>query len=352
MSSKNIDYQQLAEQIRIWASELGFARVGIAATDLAAEEGYLQHYLDAGYYAQMEFFPKHGQLRCRPADLVPGTLRVLSLCMDYLPPNAAMRATLADKNKAYISRYALGRDYHKLMRKRLQQLAQLIAGSVGELGYRVFVDSAPVLETALARNAGLGWLGKHTLLLQRDGGSYFFLGEIFVDIPLPVDEPLAKGHCGSCSSCLDVCPTSAFVRPYVLDAGRCISYLTIEHKGSIPVELRALMGNRVFGCDDCQLVCPWNSFARTSGEVDFLPRQHLDNISLVELFAWTEEEFLQRTQGSPLRRAGYINWLRNLAVGLGNAPSSILVLEALKARLNHPDELVREHVAWALQQHS
>jgi epoxyqueuosine reductase len=283
---------------------------------------------------------------------VPGTLRVVSLRMDYLSGDTRMAQLLAQPEKAYVSRYALGRDYHKLIRKRVQQLADKIQAEIGPFGFRAFVDSAPVLEKAIAEQAGLGWIGKNTLVLNRKAGSYFFLAELFVDLPLPVDPPHATEHCGRCSACLDICPTNAFVGPYVLDARRCISYLTIELKGAIPQELRPLIGNRVFGCDDCQIVCPWNRFARPSGESDFKPRHNLDNAELAELFMWDEGKFLSSTEGSPLRRTGYENWLRNLAVGLGNAPSTIPVLEALKARREYPSELVREHVEWALQQHA
>jgi len=278
-------------------------------------------------------------------------LRVVSLRMDYLSGDTKMAQLLAQPEKAYVSRYALGRDYHKLIRKRVQQLAEKIQAEIGPFGFRAFVDSAPVLEKAIAEKAGLGWIGKNTLVLNRKAGSYFFLAELFVDLPLPVDPPHATEHCGRCSACLDICPTNAFVGPYVLDARRCISYLTIELKGAIPEELRALIGNRVFGCDDCQIVCPWNRFARPSGESDFKPRHNLDNAQLADLFMWDEDTFLSSTEGSPLRRTGYENWLRNLAVGLGNAPSTIPVLEALKARREHPSALVREHVEWALKQH-
>jgi epoxyqueuosine reductase len=271
--------------------------------------------------------------------------------MDYLPGDTEMSKRLSQPETAYVSRYALGRDYHKLIRKRLQQLAERIQQAIGPFGYRAFVDSAPVLEKAIAQQAGLGWIGKNTLVLNRKAGSWFFLGELFVDLPLPVDTPHTSEHCGSCSACLDICPTGAFVGPYVLDARRCISYLTIELKGAIPAELRPLIGNRVFGCDDCQIICPWNRFARPTSQGDFQPRHQLDNSELAALFRWTEEEFLSRTEGSPLRRTGYQNWLRNLAVGLGNAPSSIPVLAALEARREDPSALVREHVAWALAQH-
>ncbi len=351
MPLKNIDPEQLLDSIADWAGELGFAQTGISHIDLSAEEEYLQKWLDAGYHGGMDYLHKHGMLRARPAELVPGTLSVISVRLNYLPEDTAPLERLADGEAAYISRYALGRDYHKMMRKRLQKLAGRIAEAIGPFGYRVFVDSAPLLEKALARNAGLGWVGKNTLILNRKAGSFFFLGEILVDFPLPANQEQARNHCGSCTACLDLCPTNAFVDANTLDARRCISYLTIEYKGSIDPELRPLMGNRVFGCDDCQLVCPWNRFARPTAETDFSPRHGMDNVSMAELFMWTEEEFLQRTEGSPIRRAGYEGWLRNLAIGLGNAPSTIPVLEALQARRDHPSELVREHVEWALDKH-
>lgn len=345
------DLANLAQSIKDWGRELGFQQVGIAGVDLQEHEAYLQRWLAAGHLGEMDYMAAHGSKRSRPAELVPGTLRVISLRMDYLPGDTRMSERLAEPEKAYVSRYALGRDYHKLIRKRLQHLAERIQEVIGPFGYRAFVDSAPVLEKALAEQAGLGWIGKNTLLLNRKAGSWFFLGELFIDLPLPVDEPHAGEHCGRCTACLDICPTAAFVGPRQLDARRCISYLTIELKGSIPEELRPLIGNRVFGCDDCQIVCPWNRFARPSAEGDFQPRHGLDNATLAELFLWTEEQFLSRTEGSPLRRAGYERWLRNLAVGLGNAPSTIVVLEALKARRDDPSALVREHVAWALRRH-
>lgn len=349
---QTIEPTTLLARIRDWSQALGFQQLGVSGTDLADDERHLLAYLEAGYHGEMDYMAKHGTLRSRPTELVPGTLRVLSVRMDYWPGDTQMAERLKQPQQAYISRYALGRDYHKLVRKRLQQLAQRIAEQIGPFGYRVFVDSAPLLEKALARNAGLGWMGKNTLIINRSAGSWFFLGEILVDFPLPLDTPLARNHCGSCSACLDICPTNAFVSPYVLDGRRCISYLTIELKGAIPVELRPLIGNRVFGCDDCQIVCPWNRFAQPTQEQDFHPRQQLDNSTLAELFMWTEEEFLKRTEGSPIRRSGYEGWLRNLAVGLGNAPSTIPVLTALEARREHPSPLVREHVAWALQQHT
>ncbi len=351
MSSSPPDLAQLAQSIKDWGRELGFQQVGIAGLDLSEHEAHLQRWLDAGYQGEMDYMAAHGTKRSRPDELVPGTLRVVSLRMDYLPGDTRMSQRLAEPQSAYVSRYALGRDYHKLIRKRLQQLAERIQAVIGPFGHRAFVDSAPVLEKAIAEQAGLGWIGKNTLVLNRKAGSWFFLGELFVDVPLPVDAPHASEHCGRCSACLDICPTGAFVGPYVLDARRCISYLTIELKGAIPEELRGLIGNRVFGCDDCQIVCPWNRFARPSEQADFQPRHGLDNTELAELFRWSEEEFLSRTEGSPLRRAGYERWLRNLAVGLGNAPSTIAVIEALKLRREHPSELVREHVNWALARH-
>jgi epoxyqueuosine reductase len=349
--SATLDLAQLAGTIKRWGRELGFQQVGIAGIALDEHEAHLQRWLAAGHQGEMEYMAAHGTKRSRPAELVPGTLRVVSLRMDYLPGETEMAKRLAEPEQAYVSRYALGRDYHKLVRKRIQQLAERIQACIGPFGYRAFVDSAPVLEKALAQQAGLGWIGKHTLLLNRQAGSWFFLGELFVDLPLPVDQAQERDHCGRCSACLDICPTGAFVGPYQLDARRCISYLTIELKGSIPPELRPLIGNRVFGCDDCQIVCPWNRFARPTGEADFQPRHGLDNLALAELFRWSEEDFLARTEGSPLRRAGYERWLRNLAVGLGNAPSTLPVIEALQARRDHPSALVREHVEWALARH-
>lgn len=351
MSSAPLDLLALTASIREWAAQLGFQQVGITDIDLTEDALRLDAYLAAGYHGEMEYMASHGTMRSRPDELVPGTLRVISVRMDYLPEDTQMAQILAQPEQAYVSRYALGRDYHKLIRKRLQQLAEKISQEIGPFGHRAFVDSAPVLEKPLARKAGLGWVGKNTLILNRKAGSWFFLGELLVDLPLSIDQPNDRDHCGKCTACLQVCPTQAFVGDRVLDARRCISYLTIELKGAIPEDLRPLIGNRVFGCDDCQLVCPWNRFAKPTQEDDFQPRHRLDNSSLVELFMWTEDEFLARTLGSPIRRTGYERWLRNLAVGLGNAPSTIPVLEALKARLEHPSELVREHVRWALQQH-
>ena len=351
MPSPEIDLAALARRVKDWGRELGFQQVGIAGIELGEHEAHLRRWLAAGHHGEMDYMAAHGDKRSRPAELVPGTLRVISLRMDYLPGDTRMAEVLAQPDKAYLSRYALGRDYHKLIRKRLQQLAECIQAEIGPFGYRAFVDSAPVLEKALASQAGLGWIGKNTLLLNKQAGSWFFLGELYVDLPLPVDAAHGSEHCGRCKACLDICPTAAFVAPYQLDARRCISYLTIELKGSIPVELRPLIGNRVFGCDDCQLVCPWNRFARPTQQGDFRPRHGLDDSALAELFGWSEEQFLARTEGSPLRRAGHERWLRNLAVGLGNAPSSAAVLTALQQRREHPSALVREHVEWALARH-
>lgn len=341
----------LAARIRELAHALGFQRVGIADVDLDADAGHLRDWLTRGLHGSMAWMARHGEMRARPDELVPGTVRVISVGLDYAQDDAAAWETLADGTRAYVARYALGRDYHKLMRNRLQTLSERIAELVGPFGHRVFVDSAPVLERAIARNAGLGWIGKNTCLIDRDAGSWFFLGEVFVDIPLPVDAP-ASAHCGTCRRCIDICPTQAIVAPNRLDARRCISYLTIEHEGSIDPELRPLMGNRIFGCDDCQLICPWNKFARRTDEPDFRARNNLDNATLPELFAWTEDEFLKRTEGSAIRRSGYTRWLRNIAVALGNAPSTPEVLAALESRRDIDDATVREHVQWALAQHA
>jgi epoxyqueuosine reductase len=347
----NPDYALLAKNIKDWAAELGFQQVGITDINLAEDETRFQRWLNNGFQGNMEYMARHGTKRSRPQELVPGTLRVISVRMNYLASSDRTPETvLEDGSSGYISRYALGRDYHKLMRNRLQQLAKRMEQEIGEFGYRAFVDSAPVLEKALAENAGLGWTGKHSLLINKDAGSFFFLGELFTDLPLPVDEPV-EDHCGTCTTCLEVCPTQAIIAPYEVDARRCISYLTIELKGPIPEELRPLMGNRIYGCDDCQLACPWNRFAKETREQDFLPRQGLEAPKLVELFSWTEEEFLGNLEGSPIRRIGHESWLRNIAVALGNAPTSEAVIVALKLRKNHESELVQEHVRWALEQH-
>lgn len=347
---QHIDFTRLAQDIKAWGEACGFKQVGITDTDLSIAEGRLQAWLKKGYHGSMDYLSKHGTKRSRPAELVPGTLRIISVRLDYLPVKARIPETLADKSKGYISRYSLGRDYHKLIRQRLKRLAEKIQNQVGPFGYRVFVDSAPVLEKPIAEKAGLGWMGKHTLILNRTAGSWFFLGELYTDLPLPVDQPVTS-HCGSCTACLDICPTQAIVAPYQLDARRCISYLTIEYKGSIPEDLRALMGNRIFGCDDCQLICPWNRFAKPTSENDFKPRHGLDDIKLCALFQWTENEYLLKTEGSALRRIGYEGWLRNIAVALGNAPTSPEIISALNRRINDPSGLVREHVQWALLQH-
>jgi len=346
------DFNQLAASIKEWGRELGFDDVGIAEPPLPDDEAHLLRWLQRGYHGGMHYMGRHGVKRARPAQLVPGTQRIIAVRLNYRPPHLDSDSeVLADSARAFVARYALGRDYHKVMRKRLQRLAERIQAHIGPFGYRAFVDSAPVLEKALARNAGLGWIGKNTLILNRQAGSYFVLGELFTDLPLPTDEPVTA-HCGSCRACLDVCPTGAIVGPYQLDARKCISYLTIEHYGSIDEELRPYMGNRIFGCDDCQAVCPWNKFAQPTPEPDFLPREGLDTASLTELFAWDEATYLQRTAGSPLRRLGYERWLRNIAVALGNAADSETAVPALEARRHHPSALVREHVDWALGRHS
>jgi len=340
----------LLAQIRDMAATLGFQQLAVADIDLEAYQPHLDAWLARNFHGNMDYMARHRDLRLHPEDLHPGTIRVLSVRMDYSLEDEQSLTPLKNRSKAYISRYARGRDYHKLIRKRLQQLAERIGDLAGPMGYRAFVDSAPVLERALAEKAGLGWIGKNTMLLNKKAGSWFFLGELFTDLPLPIDTPVT-GHCGSCTACLDICPTQAFVGPNQLDARRCISYLTIELKGSIPEHLRSAIGNRVFGCDDCQLICPWNKFSQLSQESDFSPRHGLDNADLSELFMWSEETFLHNTAGSAIRRTGYEGWLRNLAVGLGNAPSTIPVLTALQSRQQHESAVVREHVAWALQQH-
>jgi epoxyqueuosine reductase len=346
----DIDFTALAGDIKRWGTELGFQGVGITGTGLSQDEAWLLDWLAQGCHGEMAWMQQHGVKRSRPEALVPGTTRIISVRMDYWPAQAEPAGELLeDPARAYLSRYALGRDYHKLLRRRLQQLADRIESQVGAFGYRAFTDSAPVLEKAIARNAGLGWIGKHTNLIDERGGSWFFLGELFTDLPLPLDTP-ATAHCGTCRACLDVCPTQAIVAPYRLDARRCISYLTIELAGAIPEDLRPLLGNRIYGCDDCQLVCPWNRFAVASEENDFAPRHGLDSATLAELFSWDEATFLARTEGSAIRRIGHQRWLRNIAVALGNAPHDALVVAALEGRRDHASELVREHVAWALRE--
>lgn len=351
----------LALTIKAWGRELGFADIRIADPDLSHAEAGLKAWLDAGCHGEMDYMAAHGMKRARPAELVPGTVRVLMARMNYLPqdlkPDWRERewARLDDSAVANISMYARGRDYHKVLRSRLQQLAARIQNEIGEFGYRVFTDSAPVMEVGLAEKSGLGWRGKHTLLLHREAGSMFFLGEIFIDFPLPLDEAVTS-HCGQCRSCINVCPTQAIIGPYRLDARRCISYLTIELKGSIPLELRPLIGNRVYGCDDCQLICPWNKFAQPATVPDFAVRNGLDHASMIALFAWSEEEFNRKLEGSPIRRIGHERWLRNIAVGLGNAKregwaGASEIVAALRTRMTYDSELVREHVVWALEQH-
>ncbi len=345
------DLPSLARDIRALGADLGFQQIGIADIELTEAEAHLLTWLARHRHGDMTYMQRHGTHRSRPADLLPGTIRVISARMDYWPRHARDAwQTLSDPTLGYVSRYATGRDYHKLMRGRLQNLCDRIADRTGPFGYRVFTDSAPVLEKALAEKAGLGWIGKHTNLINRDAGSWLFLGEIYTDLPLPVDAP-AGSHCGTCTACIAVCPTGAIVAPYELDARRCISYLTIELRGPIPVEFRPFIGNRIYGCDDCQLVCPWNRFAQPSAEPDFAPRHGLDASELVALSAWTEEEFMRKTEGSAIRRIGHESWLRNIAVALGNAPTTPAVVAALQSRRDHSSELVREHIAWALERH-
>lgn len=346
------DLSKLSAHIKHWGQELGFQRIGISDTDLTEAEQRLFTWLRQGYHGEMAWMQKYGVRRSRPAELEPGTLRVISARMDYWPGQAHdAEAVLNSPSLAYISRYALGRDYHKFMRQRLQRLADRIHAEAGEFGYRVFVDSAPVLEKPLAQKAGLGWIGKHTNLIARDAGSWFFLGEIYTDLPLAVDTGDGSEHCGTCQACIDICPTGAIVAPYQLDARLCISYLTIELRDSIPEALRPLIGNRIYGCDDCQLVCPWNRFAKSTAESDYSPRHQLDRTSLIDLFSWDEQTFLERLAGSPIRRIGYECWLRNIAVALGNCGTGPAVINALEQKRDHPSALVREHVAWALAQH-
>lgn len=343
--------QHLANTIKEWGLELGFQQIGITDTDLSQYEQRFLDWLAQGLHGDMAYMDKHGNKRSRPAELIPGTIRIISARMDYLPPDTSIASVLQNPDKGYVSRYALGRDYHKLMRKRLDNLAKKISNAIGEFGYRAFSDSAPVLEKSIAEKAGLGWIGKHTNLINKKAGSWFFLGEIYTDIPLPIDTPVTTSHCGSCRACIDICPTQAIIGPYQLDARRCISYLTIELRDAIPVELRPLMGNRIYGCDDCQLVCPWNKFAKYTNEPAFQPRQNLQSPDLLALFAWTEADFLRHTEGSAIRRIGYDSWLRNIAVALGNAAYSDEIVHALRARLSSASPLVKEHIEWALGRH-
>ena len=338
----------LEARVKAWGLELGFDAIAIAGTDLARDEARLLEWLDRGWHGEMDYMARHGARRARPAELVPGTVSIITARLNYKPQARDAWETLEDGGSAFVSRYALGRDYHKVLRAKLQALADRMTSELGPFHYRVFTDSAPVMEVSLATQGGLGWRGKHTLLLSRDAGSMFFLGELFVSLELAKDAPTTE-HCGTCNRCIDICPTQAIVAPYQLDARRCVSYLTIEHHGAIPEELRPLMGNRIYGCDDCQLACPWNKYARVANDPDFAVRNNLDRAALIELFSWTEHEFLQRFEGSAIRRIGHEKWLRNIAVALGNAPSSPEVVAALQARREHPSPLVREHVQWALQ---
>lgn len=342
--------EQFLQNIQHWSEELGFSQLAISNIDLSQHEAYYQEWIDKNFHGEMGYMAKHGSKRYRPAELEPGTLRVISVRMDYFPPEAkSIQQVLGDKQLGLISRYATGRDYHKLIRKRLQKLVTKMQQELGEFGYRVFTDSAPVLEKALAQNAGLGWMGKHTNIINRQAGSWFFLGEIYTDLPLPVNQQAGINHCGKCTACIDICPTKAIIAPYKLDARRCISYLTIELKSAIPVEFRKAMGNHIYGCDDCQLVCPWNRFSKPSDEKDFEIRHGLDTPKLLDLFAWTEQEFLEKMQGSSIRRIGYMQWIRNIAIALGNGEKAETVISALKNKHPQVNEMVQEHIDWALQ---
>jgi epoxyqueuosine reductase len=343
-----MNYEQLAQQIKIWGKELGFQKVGICDVDLSEHEAALQKWLDAGYHGSMDWMARHGMMRARPDELLPGTVRVISVRMDYLPPEARFASNLANTNHAYISRYALGRDYHKLVRKQLNKLGKLIEQEVGQFGYRPFVDSAPILERPLAQKAGLGWTGKHSLILDKDCGSWFFLGELLIDLPLPVDEP-SVDQCGKCKACITSCPTQAIVDEKVVDARRCISYLTIEFDGVIPEEFRKPMGNRIYGCDDCQLVCPWNRYAEITEQDDFHRRESFEEPDLITMFNWDEATFLSQMEGSAIRRIGHQQWLRNISIALGNADYSQRAIDALETRRGE-SELLDEHIEWALAQ--
>jgi len=349
MTSTQINYQELAEKIKLWGQELGFSQVGFSDIDLSSHEQALTQWLENNYHGEMDYMEKHGLMRARAQELVEGTTRVISVRMDYLPTNAKFARTLKKKDHAYISRYALGRDYHKLIRKRLKQLGDKISDYCESFNFRPFVDSAPILERPLAEKAGLGWVGKHSLLINKSAGSWFFLGELLVDIPLPTNEK-STNECGNCVSCIKICPTQAIVAPYVVDARRCISYLTIELRDAIPEEFRPLIGNRIYGCDDCQLICPWNKFAKLTAEDDFSPRQSLDEVELLTLFNWDEQSFLAKTEGSPIRRIGFQSWQRNIAVAIGNAPYSEKNIVALKHNLHHAQAMVAEHIEWAIAQ--
>ena len=349
MTTPAINYQDLTEKIKLWGQELGFSQVGISDVDLSKHEAALTRWLENDYHGNMDYMARHGLMRARAPELVEGTPNVISVPMNYLPTDAKFARILKNKDHAYISRYALGRDYHKLMRKRLKQLGEKIKAHCENFNYRPFVDSAPILERPLAEKAGLGWVGKHSLLINKQAGSWFFLGELLVDLPL-IPDTKPENDCGTCVACIKICPTQAIVEPYVVDARRCISYLTIELRDAIPVEFRPLIGNRIYGCDDCQLICPWNKFAKLGSEDDFKPRQNLDNIALLTLFAWDEKTFLNKTEGSPIRRIGFQCWQRNIAVALGNANFSVQNSEALTEKLNNAEPMVAEHIEWALAQ--
>ena len=358
-ASKKINYAELLQKIETWSEELGFQQLGVSDIDLTEHDKHLKNWIAAGFHGEMDYMFKHGSKRSHPEQLVDNTCRVISVRMDYMPPDCELSDTvLANPEMGYISRYALGRDYHKVMRKRLQKLADKIKTSIGEFGYRAFVDSAPVLEKALAEKSGLGWIGKHSNLINTKAGSWFFLGEIYTDLPLPLSQPNIKqppeNHCGTCSACIDICPTQAIIAPYKVDARRCISYLTIELHGSIPVEFRKNIGNRIYGCDDCQLCCPWNRFSQPTSEHDFFTRHSLDAPELIELFSWSEETFLKNTEGSAIRRIGYLRWLRNIAIALGNAPSSEKIIATLKHKKQEffDDKMLVEHIDWALARQS
>ncbi|WP_415720090.1 tRNA epoxyqueuosine(34) reductase QueG [Photobacterium ganghwense] len=341
-----IDYRDLANHIKQWGQELGFQQVGICDVDLSRHEAQLQRWLDAGYHGEMDWMARHGMMRARPAELLPGTVRVISVRMNYLPPEAGFAQSLGQPDTAYVSRYSLGRDYHKLIRNRLKQLGQKIEAAVGQFGYRPFVDSAPILERPLAEKAGLGWTGKHSLILNEHAGSWFFLGELLIDLPLPVDTPV-ENQCGKCVACMTSCPTGAIVEEGVIDARRCISYLTIEFDGVIPEEFREPIGNRIYGCDDCQLVCPFNRYADVTEEQDYHCRESLYQQPLITLFQWDENQFLKNTEGSAIRRIGHVQWLRNIAIAMGNAPYSTELVQALEQRLGE-HELLDVHIQWAL----
>ncbi len=346
--TNHTDYPQLKQQIKAWAKELGFQQCGISDIDLSEAGEHLHNWLAQGMHADMDYMHKHGSKRFQPNELVPETISIIAVRLDYMPENLkSYQAVLNEPNKAAISRYALGRDYHKVIRNKLKNLSQKITDEIGPFGYRVFTDSAPVMEKAIAEKAGLGWMGKHSNLINSKTGSYFFLGEIYTDLPLEPDEK-ATFHCGSCTQCIQDCPTNAIIAPFQVDARKCISYLTIENQGEIPIEFRKAMGNRIYGCDDCQMVCPWNKFTQNTGEQDFHPRHYLDDIELLELFNWTEAEFLQKTEGSPIRRIGYEAWQRNIAVALGNAEPTEAIIKALKDKLSSSSDMVKTHIEWAL----